>query len=571
MYALPPAREMFADADTPGEITSRYDAFKSSMADVTKRAVAGEWVHGSHDGSGRVIRSRDEAAFGPGSSKRAQLEALIADAEVTKGVSPDVLSALNTQLQASADVTKEWTLTTPLSTGLVPFDLEAPAKLLAPRPTPWRNMFPRIKGFGTSHRHKSITGFSGSGSGGVGTINPGISESTTNTFAGGQSWLRGPQISYAAVDVILSYVQSSLSDQVSWAAEYQGQGFEDIRSLSNTVLLYASMLAEERLLVYGRGTTGNGYTGALAAPSGASLAAVTAPSGYTALSSGTYWVVITADAGSLGANHESAATTAASVSISTGQAIQVTVGTDSAGALGYNLYCASVQAGPYYYQGRTGYNVGVIGGAAGGSSLGTGTALITSGAADTSAQAVNYDGVLTNLAANGGYVKRLNSTLSTVTPGTEFQSAFASLYDAVKADPDAIWMNGFDRKQLSNALLSASQANPSNYRIMLQRDDQTGTMVGTLVSHIVNEVTGKDVEINVHPWIPQGNATVQSYTLPMPDSNVTNTWAVVCPQDYVAVQWPVTDFVYSASSYWISCLESYAPGFSGIIQGITAA
>ena len=31
---------------------------------------------------------------------------------------------------------KEWSLTNPISTGLVPYDLEAPAKLLTPRPTP---------------------------------------------------------------------------------------------------------------------------------------------------------------------------------------------------------------------------------------------------------------------------------------------------------------------------------------------------------------------------------------------------------------------------------------------------
>ena len=58
--------------------------------------------------------------------------------------------------------------------------------------------------------------------------------------------------------------------------------------------------------------------------------------------------------------HQGPSTAAASVSVSAGQAIQVTVGTDVTGALGYNLFVASVQAGPYYYAGRTGYNVGYI-------------------------------------------------------------------------------------------------------------------------------------------------------------------------------------------------------------------
>jgi hypothetical protein len=132
-------------------------------------------------------------------------------------------------------------------------------------------------------------------------------------------------------------------------------------------------------------------------------------------------------------------------------------------------------------------------------------------------------------------------------------------------------MNGFDRKQLSNALQSATAANPSNYRLMIGQDEQTGVFVGAMVSHLVNEVTGKSVEVNVHPWIPQGNATVQSYTLPMPDSNVTNTWSVVAVQDYISVSWPVTQFTYDASTYWNTTLASYAPAFSGLISGIQRA
>ena len=79
----------------------------------------------------------------------------------------------------------------------------------------------------------------------------------------------------------------------------------------------ASMLAEERTLVYGRGTTGNGYVGALAAAPTPVLTAVSASVGAaynaTALVPGNYAVVVTADAGQLGPNHEGTATAAASV------------------------------------------------------------------------------------------------------------------------------------------------------------------------------------------------------------------------------------------------------------------
>ena len=62
--------------------------------------------------------------------------------------------------------------------------------------------------------------------------------------------------------MVLPYVTTSLSDSVSWQAEYQGVGFEDVRSLSNTALLYATMLLDERLMLYGRGSQ-TGYAGAL--------------------------------------------------------------------------------------------------------------------------------------------------------------------------------------------------------------------------------------------------------------------------------------------------------------------
>ncbi len=71
-------------------------------------------------------------------------------------------------------------------------------------------------------------------------MQPGINESTTNVGPGGLNYVRGPYISYDGYDVTLNYVTTSLSDSVSWQQEYQGQGFEDVRSLSNTALLYST-------------------------------------------------------------------------------------------------------------------------------------------------------------------------------------------------------------------------------------------------------------------------------------------------------------------------------------------
>jgi hypothetical protein len=81
-------------------------------------------------------------------------------------------------------------------------------------------------------------------------------------------------------------------------------------------------------------------------------------------------------------------------------------------------------------------------------------------------------------------------------------------------------------------------------------------------------VIGTEVPLIVHPWMPQGNALIRQKTLPIPDSNVAETSVMVLPQDYVAVQWPVTQFTYDASTFEIGTFCHYAPAWSGLIQGI---
>ena len=557
MAYVPPAKQLFADADSPRELVARREEFVQEMTKATVAGLVGETAWGTPDPN--MLNSPVPPVVRNQAARAATAQAL---------ENYELAKSTESASQAWDRLSKEWTLTNPLSTGLVPYDLEAPAKLLTPRPTPLRNSIPRVKGQGGARRFKVISGFTGTGTGGQTTTQPGITESTTNAGPGGLSYIRGPYISYAGFDVTLNYVTTSLSDSVSWQAEYQGQGFEDIRSLSNTALLYSTMLLDERLMIYGRGTTGNGYAGALAAPS-VSLSGVSAslsPSGTSSFAAGSPWVIVAADAGDLLGTtgttmHQGPATTAASVSLTAGQAIQVSVVTDSPGALGYNLFVGSVSAGPFYYAGRTGYATGYI------TSQPTSGPVATSGQADQSAVGTNYDGLLTNVAASGGYVKRLNAALSVLNPGAEFQNAFGSLYESVKSDPEEIWLNGFDRLQLSNAIVNNS-SNSSAYRVFVPNSDMGGVKAGVVVQSLLNEVTGSEIPITVHPWFPQGNALIRQKTLPIPDSNVAETSVMVLPQDYVAVQWPVTQFTYDASTFEIGTFCHYAPAWNGLIQGI---
>jgi hypothetical protein len=495
--------------------------------------------------------------------------------EIQKGFGLDPVS-IQTQIAAQREILKDITVgdgsTTgsPIGTGLVPFDLEAPAKYLAPRPTPLRNKLPREKGQGTSRRFKRITGITGSGTGGVGNIHPGISETTQNNFApaGAANALylaRGSKIAYAGDDQIVPYFQFGLSDEISWQAQYAGQGFQDIRALSAQSLLYSSMLMEEKMLLMGRGTNAV-FTGALAAPATVTLTARTAATGETALGlTDKVTVYVTSDAGAFGQSVLSAQTVSGSA-LTSGQVVDVTV-SSVAGALGYNVYAAhgasAVASSSCYYQGRTGSLTYTLQGTL--ATTGTAASTVT---ADTSAYANGYDGIMAVVTgSNAGYRKVLNSGFNATSPGSEFQVAFASLYNSVKADPDEILFNGTDRKNLSELLKNNSS---TNYRLTLQQDEVGNAVIGSVITAIQNEVTGKVVPMTVHPWMPQGNTAILSYTLPIPDTQVSNVWSVVNVQDYTGINWPVTQFTYETSSYWYGTFLCYAPAWNGSITGISA-
>ena len=497
------------------------------------------------------------------------IEALVAN----KSLSPDAVGSLNAALAAqrtaSADIVKDISLTSPLSTSFAAFDLEAPAKLLTPRPTPLRNKIVRKKGVGTSHRVKRITGYTGTGTGGQGQIWPGITETTTTAF-GSINFERGPKISYTADDLVIPYNSYSLSDSVSFDANFSGLGYQDLRQLSSTSTLYATMLMEERMFLYSRGTA-SGFSGALAAPT-VTLSAVSATGSQVALTNGTtYYVYATSSAGSFG---ESVLSTVQSQAITTGQVVKIVVN-NVAGAVATKIYVGtSTGSSNAHYVGTISSLTGYLNGA-GASSLGDNVVFNTTGTlastitGDTSAYATGYDGIIpTVLGANSGSVNEINTTFSTSNPGVEYQKVFGDLYDAVKADPDEILINGADRRQLSDAIKNGSTA---NYRLNLSQTDAGDYVGGAVIGALHNETTGKLVDITVHPWLQQGVSPVLSYTLPIPDTEVSDVWAAVNVQDYMGIQWPVTQFAYEFSTYYRGTFFCYAPAWNGAISGIVSA
>ena len=524
------------------------------------------------------MESGNGVKFGTGNPV-AQLESLAANKSLAPEALASLTQALATQRGAMGDINKEITLTTPLSTSFAAFDLEAPAKLLTPRPTPLRNRIPRKKGVGTSHRVKRILGYTGTGTGGQGNIWPGITETTQNNFAPGSAnafWLeRGPQISYTADDLVLPYNSYSLSDQVSFDANFSGMGYEDLRQLSSTSTLYATMLMEERMMLYARGTA-SGYSGALAAPATVTLTSPAASGSQTALAAATYYVYVTANAGVSGNGFgESIVSTVQSTAVASGDVLAISW-TAVTGAIGYNIYVGTTTGtANCTFQGVAQGTSAVIQGAGTIGLLGNNFALTTTGAAasranaDTSAYATGYDGIIpTVTGANSGANNIINTTFSTSNPGVEYQNVFYTLYNNVKGDPDEILINGADRKQLSDSIKNGSTA---NYRLNLTQTETGDYVGGATIGALNNEITGKMVPLTVHPWLQQGISPVLSYTLPIPDTEVSDVWAAINVQDYMGIQWPVVQFSYDFSTYFRGTFFCYAPAWNGAVSGIQNA
>ena len=554
-FSAPKVADLFADA-TPKEAAERMESFTTELGKSLSNAST---VPGQ----------------APAADPTAALEALVANKSLSADVSAGLQNALAAQRMAMQDIQKDITLTSPLSTSFAAFDLEAPAKMLTPRPTPLRNRIPRKKGVGTSHRQKQILGYTGTGTGGVGNTWPGITQSTTTTF-GAINYERGPKISYAAQDLILPYNSYSLSDSVTFDANFSGLGYQDLRQLSSTSTLYATMLMEERMMLMARGTA-SGYSGALSAPT-FTLASPVATGSQTALANTTYYVNVTADAGISGNGFgESILGTEANTAVASGDVLTITVSTPVTGALGYNIYVGTTTgAANLTYQGTLkGTGTFTIQGAGAQGLTGNNAAYTTTGAAasrasaDTSAYATGYDGILaTVLGPNTGYNNAINGTFSTSNPGGEFQTAFAAMYQNVKADPDVVLLNGNDRKQLSDAIKSGSNA---NYRLVINNPGEDGTTYGSVVTGLQNEVTGKAVDLMVHPWLNQGVAPILSFTLPIPDTEVSDVWANFLVQDYMGIQWPVTQFSYDFSTYFRGTFFCSAPAWNGAVSGIVNA
>jgi hypothetical protein len=585
-YDSTPRGHSYWREPTGREAVDDFETYKSAMRYSHASPMPKEVVLGKK--AGESIPISDALGW------KAAAEAVQALADIEKSVSPDVLASIAGHLESVkgvvGDLNKEWLSGSPLASGLVAYDLQAPAKFLVPRDTPLVTRTPRTtQGVGTTARFKLITGVSNSQTGGVANVNSFFNSESQSTTFGAITLRRPTTISYAAADQTVNYMEQGLSDSVSYKAFFQSMGFENLKQLSQTSLLWATKLAEEQNLLMSRGTTANGFTGAIAAPTavtiGANEAVPTSPVGGQSPSTivgnsgniATLYIYVQA----IGGPGQSLPSTVASTATFSAASPKTAVASwaDSVGALGYAIYAGTATGiANAYFMGTSQGNSFTLsfGGGGTGGCPSTGVQPL---AGDSSANTLGYDGFLTVLSnpALAGYVNRLNSTFSSTNPATEFQEAFSALYNnggptgapnsKLLARPNVIWIYAQGRVALSDLL----KTNPSGvgYRLVVENTEANqGVALGSLVTGVVNEVVGGMVDLQVHPYMPNGCAIVHSETLPIPDSQVTNTVEVRNVVDYTAFDWPDIQMSYDASTYMLGAPVFYAPAWSGTILGI---
>jgi hypothetical protein len=513
-----------------------------------------------------------------------------AKSDVVKGLNPGFLNqfgylktALNTpslgeqlsqvlgNMPGGADALKSFTagnLGIGTVSGLVPFDLLAPSRLIYPMYTVFRNKLPRPAGQGTSRIEKVFTGISGSQTGGQGVLDISIPELVQTGNPSMTSWpLNLPQSgSQTEVTINVPYRFFGLTESLSWLAQFAGQGFEDVSALANLILLQEMMLGEEYQMLAATSTT-------LAAPTIVSAVVRAAGSGETALATSVTSVKVTA-ANYYGETVPSAST---ATTVAASQVVDLTIG-PSTGALTYNIYTST--DGTNWYRFATGVG-GVKYTLQGAAALSTQPIPPTSDT--TTGSPTRMEGIIPTLAGKsagsgiypsgwqGGYynpsaASHLNYNVLYTALDSLWENQSSNNPGAFRADPAEIVGDGGDIMRLSNDVIA--QGSATNYRLFLEQSEVPGVRVGAAVSEFQNPITRSVLKLVVHPWLTQGTAMLMTYQLPQTWTNVANAWEMTMVQDYVSIAWPVIDATFRYSIFMYGALVSHAPFYSGLIQGL---
>lgn len=466
--------------------------------------------------------------------------------------------------------------------GLVAFDLQAPAKNLYPVNTPFLKRIPRVGGgVGTATNWKAVNALTGSGFDNTGWVPEGQ---------------RAGQMSYTTSSKSAAYATLGEEDQATWEAVSAGRTFEDVRATMTMRLIQKTKLKEESAIIFGNGSLqlGTPATPTLAAGgSGGTLPG--APTTYSvfvvaltmegfrnsSLAGGvaTSKTVTGADGKTFTVNGGSSnKSVAATQAVTLGQILSCSV-TPIQGAVAYAWFVGT--AGNEKLEKITTINSVTFSAPL----LGTGQAA-TAVTADcsTNSQLGAFDGLLTTAlkAGSGAYI----NSLATGTAGTgtvltasgkgsvnEIDAMFQGMWDTSQVSPTLLACNSQQLKDITTKVLSNGSAPLLQYFQDPKAGEYKLTAGGTIEFYYNPFLNGgMRVPIVIHPQIAPGTILAWCDDLPMQyqSNEVPNVVEMKVRRDYYQVDWAPTTRADMSGVYVEEVLAVYAPFAMGVITNIAA-
>jgi hypothetical protein len=481
----------------------------------------------------------------------------------------DLVKAAQANPQMVDAITKSFTQ----GTGLVAYDLEAPAKLMVPVLTPLRNMTPRVKSNAgdTATRWKAIT-----------AIN------TTNIHAGVSEGNRGAVISDAVADLTASYIGLGLENTATFESDYASESFDDVKARAVQNLLNSLMIKEEDTLLGGNSSVA---LGKCATP-------VTAPATTGGTVADGSWVVVVVPLSYDGFRRSSLAAgvpmtisrTNADSSVDTINAGCGIASDEAAATVSGGTNHGSIAASVTAIKGAVGYAwyVGTTGAAKLEAITTVNHVLITAllGTGQTATHTVDrsrqngyaFDGFLYSAF---GTASAYYKALATGTPGTgtkltadgkggvvEINDVLGAYWDNLKLQPDAIWAN---RAQINDITSRCVGSSTSPFRFNLSAGTAQGSLVGGgKVTEYQSPVDSSIIPLNIHPNMPAGTIMFTVKNLPYALNNVGDVFRIKARREYYQIEWPLRTRKYEYGCYVDEVFQHMFPVSLGILTNIAA-
>lgn len=506
------------------------------------------------------------------------------------------------------DILKDWTTSSGVpgsnlpSLGLQSYNLLPTALTLYPALTPLRNMISRIQGKGRQAEFKAILGI---GAGPAGDALSGVFGTE------GQS---GAKINPSIEDVIAIYRSMKQAVGVTFEAQWEGAGYLDIKGTAVVNLLRQFMINEERAILLAGNSTAAiasqfaagavNIPAALAqgptdvAPSGTVTFAgntYTAPSANSTLGTATTFVKYTVVTG-MGESKPSAEQ---SVATTANHYVFIAFPNGSANGfpgVSFNVYSSSTTGNELLNVAGAGLFAGPAGGTAAqtvglsASSNGFPVFIGTLGAGaavpgtDNSASSVAWNGLLSllygsaqagvGLGQPGATIIGANSTLAMTGSGSNsLENFLRKIWNNAFADPRWMIMNEVESRAVTRGTLGAG----TPYFVNVPVDQLNAATAAFRVSRFTNPVTGSEVEIKVHPYLPQGTVVAGSDALPqwyVPAGQIPAVVAMDMVQDYTEVDYPPQYNTAAGGDTWniqvmtLGTLKLFIPALFGVLNSI---